>query len=59
MRKLSRREAIGEFGRQDKPITREIRRRIRDQQDREQRLVRAMEAFAGMGTIVIDRDQAH
>jgi hypothetical protein len=60
MRKLSRREAIREFGRQQtKPIRQEIRRRIRDQQERQQRLVRAMEDFAHMGTVVIDRDQVH
>jgi hypothetical protein len=58
--KLSRRKAIRAFGRQqDKPATEAIRRRILDQQDREQRLIKAVEAFADLGTIVIDRDQAH
>jgi hypothetical protein len=60
MGKLSRREALRALGRQQaKPATEAIRRRIRDQQDREQRLIKAMEAFAGLGTVVIDRDQVH
>jgi hypothetical protein len=58
--KLSRREAIRAFGRQqDKPATEATRRRIRDQQDREQRLIRAMEDFAGLGSVASDGDQVH
>jgi len=58
MRKLSPREAIREFGREKtKPIIEETRRRIRDQKDRERRLIRAMEEFAEMrhGFWVVDR----
>ena len=59
MRRLSRREAIREFGKeQTKPITEEIRRRLRDQQERERRLIRAMEEYARMGTFIAD-DKMH
>jgi hypothetical protein len=59
MRKLTRREAIREFGRQqNKPATEEIRRRLRDQREREQRLVAALETYARMG-ILTDRTRAH
>jgi hypothetical protein len=44
---------------QTKLITQESRRRIRDQQDREQRLIGAMEAFVDLGMVVSDGDQVH
>jgi hypothetical protein len=44
---------------QTKLIAQESRRRIRDQQDREQRLIGAMEAFVDLGMVVSDGDQVH
>ena len=60
MAKMSRREALRAFSReQNKPATEAIRRRLRDQQDRERRIVKAMEDYAALGMVVTDRDQAH
>jgi hypothetical protein len=43
-----------------KPVTAEIRRRVRDQKDRERRLIRAMQEFSEMGGLwVIDRGTVH
>jgi hypothetical protein len=60
MGKPSRREQLRAFyAQQTKPATEAIRRRLRDQQDRERRLIKGMEAFVDLGTVVIDRDQVH
>jgi hypothetical protein len=57
MKTMSRRERRREFSRrqaQAKPATAAIRRRLRDQQQRERRLIKAMEAYARVGTVIAD-----
>ena len=57
MARISRRAAIRAFYDEQnkrKPVTEALKRRIRDQQDRDQRIARALEIYARMGSIAID-----